>query len=236
MKKTLIITGVVVVVLAVLVGVADRVGAHYAEKTVAEKVSAQLAQRQIGSAPPEVTIAGFPFLTQVLRGNYAEIHVDLRDVKTDRLPIPLLRVRAHDVRADAQQMMEGTGQIIATRIDGTATLSYTALVDASGLQDITLTGDGTNLRISGNVPIAGVLTGAAEVTVVDGRVRVNVKELTAANANQATQNLINQYRQRLAAVTFSLPPMPFNLKLVDVDPSPGGLDITMTTNEVLLAG
>jgi len=30
--------------------------------------------------------------------------------------------------------------------------------------------------------------------------------------------------------------MPFNLKLVDVDPAQGGLDITMSTSEVELAG
>lgn len=236
MKRSVNVSLVVLLIVVVLLGVADRVSAHYAETLIAERVSAQLAKRGIQSSPPEVTITGVPFLTQVLRGNYDEIHVDLRDVKTERLPVPLLKVRAHDVRADAQEMLNGTGKVIATKIDGTATLSYTSLVEASGLKDVTLSGDGTNVRISGNVPIAGVLTGVAEVTVVDGKIRIKVKELTAANLAPAAQQLINQYKDRLASVTFSLPPMPFNLKLVDVDPELGGLDITMTTSEVELAG
>jgi len=235
-RRSVNITAVILLVVVVLLAVADRVGAHYAETFIAERVSAQLTQRQIQSSPPEVTITGYPFLTQVLRGNYDEIHVDLRDVKAERLPIPLLRVRAHDVRADAQDMLNGTGKVIATKIDGTATLSYTSLVEASGLKDMTLSGDGTNLRISGNVPVAGVLNGAAEVTVVDGKVRIKVKELTASNLAAPAQQLINQYKDRLAAVTFSLPPMPFNLKLVDVRPALGGLDVSMTTSEVELAG
>jgi len=236
-RRSFNITLVVLLVLLVLVGVADRVGAHYAETLIAERVSQQLTKRQIQSAPPEVTITGYPFLTQVLAGNYSEIQVDLRDVKAERLPIPLLRVRAHNVRADAQEMMNGTGKVIATKIDGTATLSYTSLVEASGIKDVTMSGDGTNLRISGNVPVAGVLTGVAEVTVDgEGKVHIRVKELTAANLTPAAQQLISQYRSRLSAVSFSLPPMPFNLKLVDVDPALGGLDITMSTSEVELAG
>lgn len=236
MRRSFNITLVVLLVLLVLVGVADRVGAHYAETLIAQRVSQQLASRQIQSAPPEVTIAGYPFITQVLAGNYGEIQVDLRDVKAERLPIPLLKVRAYDVRADAREMMNGTGKVIATSIDGTATLSYTSLVEASGLKDVTMSGDGTNLRITGNVPVAGVLTGIAEVTVVEGKVHLRVKELTAANLTPAARQLINQYRDRLSALTFSLPPMPFNLKLVDVDPGLGGLDITMSTSEVELAG
>lgn len=236
MRRSVNITLIVLLVLLVLVGVADRVGAHYAETLIAERVAQQLTKRQIEAAPPEVTIKGYPFLTQVLAGNYDEIQVDLRDVKAERLPIPLLKVRAHDVRADAREMMNGTGKVIATKIDGTATISYTSLLEASGLQDVTMSGDGTNLRISGSLPVTGVLTGVAEVTAVDGRVRIRVKELTAANASAAAQQLINQYRDRLSGVTFSLPPMPFNLKLVDVDPALGGLDITMSTNEVELAG
>lgn len=237
MRRSVNVTLVILLVLLVLVGVADRVGAHYAETLIAERISQQLAKRQIQSSPPEVTITGYPFLTQVLAGNYSEIQVDLRDVRAQQLPIPLLKVRAHDVRADAQELMNGTGKVIATKIDGTATLSYTSLVEASGLKDVTMSGDGTDLRISGNVPVAGVMTGRAEVTVDgEGRVHIRVKELTSANLTPAAQQLINQYKNRLAGVTFSLPPMPFNLKLVDVDPALGGLDITMSTSEVELAG
>lgn len=234
MRRLLNISAVVVLILAVLLGVADRVGAHYAEVEIGERVAAKLASKEISSAPPEVTITGYPFLTQVTRGNYDEIQVNLRDVKAGSLPIPLLEVRAHDVRASVSEMMEGTGEVIATKVDGVATLSYSSLVEAGGLDDVILTGDGSALRISGNIPIAGKLTGAAKVTVSDGRVRIEVTELKAANASAATQQILDRYRDRLAAATFRLPEMPFQLRLVSVDPGPGGLEIGMSADEVSL--
>lgn len=234
MSRFLNVSAVVVLVLSVLLGVADRVGAHYAETAVGERVAARLAARDITSAPPEVSIRGYPFLTQVLRGNYDEIRVHLRDVKTGNLPIPQLDIRAYDVRATVAGMMDGSETIVATKIDGTGTLSYSSLVEASGLKDITLSGDGNVLRIAGEVPLAGLLTGAAKVTVIEGRVRIQVTELTASNTNAATQQIINRYRDRLGAATFSLPEMPFQLKLVSVHPALGGLEISMTTTEVEL--
>lgn len=234
MRRFVSISAVVVLTVTVLLVVADRVGAHYAEQAIGENVSAQLASRQITSSPPEVTVMGYPFLTQVLRGNYTEIRVNLRDVKTGNLPIPRLDVRAYDVRASLSGMMNGNEKIVATKVDGVGTLSYASLVEASGIKDITMTGDGNVLRISGNVPIAGVVSGAAKVTVIDGKVRIEVTELTAASANQATNAIINQYRSRLGAVVFSLPQMPFQLKLASVHPALGGLEIGMTTSEVAL--
>jgi LmeA-like phospholipid-binding len=235
-RRALNITAVILALLVAVLAIGDRVGVHYAEKAIAERVALQLKERNVTSAPPEVTITGYPFLTQVLRGNYDEIDVDLRDVRTEKLPIPLLRVKAYDVRASVSDMMDGKGKVVASRIDGTATLSYQALVEAGKLKDITLSGDGTNLRISGNVPIAGLVSGAAEVTAVEGKVRIKVKELTAANAAPVAQRLINQLKDQLGAIVFSLPPMPFNLKLVKVHPGLGGLEISMTTTEVELAG
>ena len=49
-----------VIVLGIILGVADRVGVHYAEQQVAKNVATELASRNITSAPPEVTITGFP--------------------------------------------------------------------------------------------------------------------------------------------------------------------------------
>lgn len=234
MNRSLKVAAVVVLVLAVLLGVADRVSAHYAESAIRDRVAAKLAAEDIESAPPEVTITGIPFLTQVASGNYDEIKVNLRDVKVGSLPIPLLEVRAFDVRASASGLMEGTEEVVATRVDGVATLSYASLVEASGLEGVTLSGDGQVVRISGEVPLAGELTGAAKVTVVDGRVRIQVTELTAANAGDATQQIIDRYRQRLGAATFRLPEMPFRLRLVSVEPGHGGLKIGMSADEVTL--
>lgn len=234
MGRFLQILAAAALVLVVALAVADRVATYYAEKAVGEQVAVGLAEREISSAPPEVTITGYPFLTQVLGGNYDEIRVNLRNVEASGLPIPLLEVQAYDVRASMNGLLDGTETPIATKVDGVGTLSYAELVEASGLDDVVLSGDGDELRISGDVPVAGVLSGAAKIKVIDGRISIQVTELTAANASAETQEVIDQYTQALGTTTFSLPEMPFRLKLVAVTPGLGGLEVSMTASEVEL--
>lgn len=233
MRKLLTTTSIIVLTLGILLGVADRVGAHLAEQEIAKGVATQLASRNITSAPPEVTVVGFPFLTQVARGNYDEIQVNLRDLKGGTLPLPLLEARAYDVRASLKGLSEGTEKAIATLVTGLGTLSYADLVQESGLTGMTLSGDGKNLRMTGNVGVAGELRGSATVTVIDGRVRIQVTELTASNLSGPAQQLVDSYKSKLAR-TFSLPPMPFNLRLESVSPASTGLVIGVSAKEVEL--
>jgi hypothetical protein len=180
-----------------------------------------------------VTITGFPFLTQVAAGNYDDIELHMRDLRGGMLPLPVLDVHAYDVRASLQGLQDGTEKPVATRMTGVGTLSYASLVEAAGLSGITLSGDGKQLRLNGLVPVAGELRGAASVTVVDGKVRIQVTELTAANLTPAAQVLVDSYKTKLAR-TFSLPALPFNLKLEGVSPAPSGLQIAVSAKEVVL--
>jgi hypothetical protein len=224
---------VILLALGITVGVADRVAAHYAEGRIAEQVTAQLAAHSITSAPPEVTVTGFPFLTQAMNGKYDDIQVNLRDLRGGAVPLPLLIIHAYDVRASIDGLRNRTEKPVATQMTGVGTLSYTSLVQAAGLSGITLSGDGKQLRVNGLVPVAGELHGAATVTVVDGQVRLQVTELTAANLSPAGQALVDQYKTKLAR-TFSLPALPFNLHLDGVTPAPSGLQIAVSAQEVVL--
>jgi LmeA-like phospholipid-binding len=226
-------TLVILIALGIVLGVVDRVSAHYAEQQIAQQVTTQLAAREITSAPPEVTITGFPFLTQVARGNYEEVRLNLRDLRGGMIPLPLLEVHAYDVRASLNGLRDGTEKPVATRMTGVGTLSYGSLVEAAGLTGVTLSGDGKLLRLNGNLPVAGEMRGAAKVTVVDGKVRIEVTELTAANLTPAAQALVDMYKSKLAR-TFSLPALPFSLKLQGVNPASSGLQISASATEVVL--
>ncbi|MEO6887049.1 MAG: DUF2993 domain-containing protein, partial [Jatrophihabitantaceae bacterium] len=92
--RTLLI--VVLIVLALLV-ILDRVGV-----AVAENQAAKLLQSsQHLDRTPDVHITGFPFLTQVITGNYPEIDVTADDLTVGRanshLQIARLRVALHNV-------------------------------------------------------------------------------------------------------------------------------------------
>ncbi|MEU8077260.1 DUF2993 domain-containing protein [Catellatospora citrea] len=235
MRKLLTVTAVVLVALGMLVVVADRVGAHYAEREIAARVSARMQEQGITSTPPEVEIQGFPFLTQVAAGRYTQIDITMRDLKGGTLPLPLLSVAAQDVEAPLSQLMDGTARPVAARVDGTATVSYASLVEASGLAGITLSSAGPNtVRVSGKVPIIGEVSGTAEVTVVDGgRVRLRATSLKGA-AGSVSQAIIDAYKDRLA-VTLSLPKLPFHLELKDVQTEATGLVVSFTAKDVELA-
>ncbi|WP_166386657.1 LmeA family phospholipid-binding protein [Catellatospora methionotrophica] len=235
MKKFLVITAVAVFVLGVLVVVADRAGAHYAEREIAARVSARMQDQGITSAPPEVEIQGFPFLTQVAAGRYTQIDITMRDLKGGQLPLPLLNVAAHEVEASLSELKDGTARPVAALVDGDATVSYGSLVEASGLNGITLTSAGPNdVRVTGKVPIIGEVTGTAEVTVVDGsHVRLRVTSLKGA-AGSVSQTIINAYKDRLA-VTLTLPKLPFNLELTKVQTESTGLIVGFTAKNVELA-
>ncbi|MEV0460669.1 LmeA family phospholipid-binding protein [Catellatospora methionotrophica] len=235
MKKLLTITAVAVFVLGVLVVVADRAGAHYAEREIAARVSARMQDQGITSAPPEVEIQGFPFLTQVAAGRYTQIDITMRDLKGGQLPLPLLNVAAHEVEASLSELKDGTARPVAALVDGDATVSYGSLVEASGLNGITLTSAGPNdVRVTGKVPIIGEVTGTAEVTVVDGsHVRLRVTSLKGA-AGSVSQTIINAYKDRLA-VTLTLPKLPFNLELTKVQTESTGLIVGFTAKNVELA-
>lgn len=233
MRKLLVSLGVLTVLAAIALVIADRVAASYAEEQISQQVSAGLASRNITSAPPEVEVTGLPFLTQVADGNYDEIILKLRDLQGGVLPLPQLEVHAYDVRATLAGLRDGTERPVATRMTGTGVLSYVDLAKASGLKDVALGGDGQLLQVSGTVPIAGEVKGSAKVTVADGQVHLEVVSLSASNLNNAANKIVNDYRSLLNR-SFALPPLPFGLKLVGVKPTPGGVIAEVAAEEVEL--
>ncbi|MEV4417322.1 DUF2993 domain-containing protein [Catellatospora sp. NPDC049609] len=234
MKKFLSITIALLVVLGILLAVADRVGVHYAEREIGDRVATRLQSQGITSTPPEVKVQGIPFLTQVAAGRYDEIELTMRDLKGGQLPLPLLTVSAYDVEAPLSQLMDGTARPVAARVDGVATVSYASLVEASGLSGVTLRSAGENVvEVSGKLPLIGAVSGKAEVTIVDGKVRLRVTELRGV-AGAIRQSIIDAYRDRLA-VTLSPPKLPFEMELQDVTTEPTGILVAFAATDVELA-
>lgn len=139
-RKLLIGFVVLLLVLAGLVVIADRVAASVAERTIADEVRQQVARQHAQSSPPEVEVGGFPFLTQVVDGRYERITIRMRDVQGavqgDAISLPSLDVDARNVRASLDTLRTGQGDVVAETVNGTATISYqslAALLDREGL-------------------------------------------------------------------------------------------------------
>jgi hypothetical protein len=227
---------IVFVVLIVLLIAVDRVGAYAAERTIADKVSTEVEKVKVSSSEPEVTVGGFPFLTQVLDGKYKEITIVLRNVSAGKVVLPELDIHATGVNAEMNTLMSGEGSITADRVVGTATIGYSsvrALFDQEGLQ---VGAENGRLRLrlpltAGQQQISAVAT--ADVTVDKGVVKVSVVDIRAEGAEllPAAQRLLDDYKSRLS-VQVALPPLPFRLRVENVQVKPEGLAVTASAQGV----
>jgi hypothetical protein len=230
---------VLLIILGVILVVADRIGVSYAERMIGDKVAEQVASQKATSDQPEVTIEGFPFLTQVAAGKYHEVKIELANFSAptngQTLKLPLLDVRGQDVRAPLSAIRSG-GSIVATTVTGTGTIDYAQLAKLIGQPGLKLTEkDG---KLTGSLPVqllgqTFTVSGTAALTVKNGTLQVNVSDVQTGDAPDAAvvRNLINTYVKSLG-VSFKLPTLPLRLAVEKLQPEPNGLTFTAGAHNV----
>jgi LmeA-like phospholipid-binding len=231
---------IVLVILGALLVVVDRVGAWAAQRVVADQVESELASSQVQSAPPEVTVNGVPFLTQVMAGEYRSVTLRLRDVGTGEITLPVVELTATGVAAPASTLIEREGPIIADRVEGTATIGYASVAGLTELEGIELSAaEGGQLAVRlptelANTPV--VLVGTADMEVIEGGVRLRVDQLEVEDPPlpPGAEPLVEDLIERMA-VTVELPPLPYGLTLEGVRAEPDGLAVSVSAVDVPLA-
>nr|WP_205807422.1 DUF2993 domain-containing protein [Micromonospora sp. HNM0581] len=232
---------VLLLVLAGLIAIADRVAASVAERTIADEVRQQVAQQNAQSAPPEVEVGGFPFLTQVIDGRYERISIKLRDVQAsvqgDAVVLPSLDVDARNVRASLDTLRTGQGEVVAETVNGTGTISYqslSALLDREGL---TLGERDGRLAVTAPVDVLGqqlTVTGTADIVVGEqGQVALQFDDLNAEGLPDVplARALVSNFARSIS-VDVPLPELPFQLTVREVRPQPQGLTVTAAARDV----
>ncbi|MEV4618291.1 DUF2993 domain-containing protein [Asanoa sp. NPDC049573] len=239
-RRVLITLLVLLIVIAGILVVGDRVAANFAEKKIAEQVSQEITAQNAQAAPPEVSVGGFPFLTQVLAGHYEKITIVMRDVKGDvngdSVSLPKLDVVAHDVAASIDTLRSGQGDVVAKTVDGTGTISYdsvTALIDQPGLK---LSEREGKLVASAPIEVLGqrfTVNGSAELSIKGKQIQIRFADASAEGlpavplAQQVVGNFIKQI-----SINVDVPALPFQMVLKEVHPTPEGLAVTATANDV----
>ncbi|MFD0784420.1 DUF2993 domain-containing protein [Micromonospora azadirachtae] len=235
---------VLVVLLLLLVGilvVADRVAVGVAERAITDQVRQEVSKQGAQSAPPEVEVGGFPFLTQVLNGRYERISIVLREVRGsvqgDAISLPKLDVDARDVSASLDTIRSGQGEVVAKTVHGTATISYdslAALLDRPGLK---LSEQGGKLAVTAPVDVLGrqlTVTGTADVVISEqGKVSLRFNDLNAEGLPDVAvaRTLLNNYARSIS-IDVPLPELPFQLAVREVRPTSDGLAVTADTTDV----
>jgi LmeA-like phospholipid-binding len=238
--RGLLITLIVLLIIVVVVLVAaDRLGRSYAERVISDKVAQQVSNQKATSEKPDVTIEGFPFLTQVAAGKYHEIKIELAHFSGPageggkRINLPLLDIRAQDVRASLSTLQNG-GNIVADSVTGTGTIDYQQLVSLIGQSGLTLADQGGKLTFSGKVQNFKV-TGTATVVVSNGTVQVRFSDVNSPDLPNipGIQALVDSYAQSLG-IDVQVPALPLKLKVQKVQPEPGGIQFTAGASNVTL--
>lgn len=145
-----------VVILGGLFVAADRAAVYFAEGQVADRV------RSSGglSSQPEVSIKGFPFLTQVLDNSLDEVDISLDGVNAaaDGHAVRVTQVKAElkDVKIDSS-----FSSAVAGQANGSALISYADLAK-SAPKGATVSYAGAERAAKGQVKVSGPLTGVLE--------------------------------------------------------------------------
>jgi len=237
------------VILLILAGVlvaADRIAAQVAEREVRTQVVAALSERGVDYDTADVSVGGFPFLTQVAQGRYEQITIDLTNVRLEssgqKATLPTLHVVARGVKADAADLVQGTARAVAERVTGTGLVTFAtlqSLVDYSryNLSNVSFSESGGALKANARANVAGLtlpLTATADISVVKGQFQVKLRDVRAVGVQAppaAREYLANLVEQSVAA---RLPQLPFQLTLDEVDVRADGLAITATARDVPL--
>ncbi|TDB74860.1 DUF2993 domain-containing protein [Micromonospora sp. KC723] len=240
-RKVLVTLVVLLLLLGGLLVVADRVAAGVAERAIADQVERELAKQQARSAPPQVDVGGFPFLTQVLGGRYERISIVLTDaqgaVEGNAVNLPRLDVDARGVRASLDTLRSGRGDVIADTVDGTGTVAYDSLAKLLDRPGLKLGEQNGKLVVTAPVDILGqrlTVSGTADVTVAEGnKVALRFNDLSAEGlpAVPLARTLLNNYARGIS-VDVPLPELPFQLTVRKVEPRPEGLAVTADARDV----
>ncbi|MFY1696252.1 MULTISPECIES: DUF2993 domain-containing protein [unclassified Solwaraspora] len=242
-RRLLVVAAVLLVILGIALVVADRVAVAYAERAVTDQIRQQIAAQNIESSEPDVSIGGFPFLTQVLAGDYRSISIVLRDVSApvngNSVRLPTLDVDARGVQASLDTLRTGQGEVVAETVQGEATVAYGSVVTLIDQPGVELSERDGQLAVTAPVEILGqqvVLTGTADLEVADGQVLLRFANLDAEGlpGDDAARGFVDAYAQQLS-IAVPLPELPFQLDLQQVHVTPAGLVVTATAQDVPLS-
>jgi hypothetical protein len=218
-----------VLIFAALLVAADRISVAVAENQISDRLTSAYGL----AGKPGVTITGFPFLTQVVTGDYQQIDVSANQVSTDGAVLHHLNVRLTGVHATVSQVLgNGSSMVTADRAAGSAMVGF-GTVDRRLPSGFRLHPDGKNLSVSGNVAVGGVrIPVSATVALGVSGSGISVTPVRVTVPGIAT--LPSAYSSQLRVVV-PLSTLPLHLRLTSVHVTPDGLRIGAAAQHVQFA-
>ncbi|MFI5958201.1 DUF2993 domain-containing protein [Cryptosporangium sp. NPDC051539] len=215
---------------------ADHALANVVERRLNTAVADNLRQNGTPAATTDVQVVGFPFVTQLISGDFDGADVHLTGVKTPEGAIDKVDVKLRDV-AIPRDVLRGAQphDITAKTVTGTGQLSVAQIADRFNLSGLKLQSSGSAVRatLPVEVPVVGTIDVSADVTP---KLSGNQLTFDVANVSAAGVSVPNSVVRELSA-QFAKPvelALPFAVKLERVAASNGNLMVTGTARNVAL--
>ncbi|MEU5888257.1 DUF2993 domain-containing protein [Streptomyces sp. NPDC047461] len=234
---------IVVVILGGLFVIADRVAVHFAEGEVADK----LRTTENLSSTPDVSIKGFPFLTQVVSGELDDTEVGIKGYEA-AAGATGDKIRIDDIKANFKGVAFSGDYSSATAAtaNGTASISYDELLKAAESEptqiftgvtaEVVGLSDGGNGKIKVNVKVTALGKSTtypvlSTVTVDGDTVKVHADNLPdmVVEVAEGKVRSITDFEQKIDD-------LPGGVQLDKVEAAQNGVEVTVKGSNVELAG
>jgi hypothetical protein len=223
-----------VLVLAILAVIADRVGAAVAQNAA----ESRLAEDAHFAGKPSLTVHGVPFLTQAVRGKYRNISVSGRLTQLGEINDASLDVDLYGARLPLGDVIRrDIQQIPVDRVQGFVTVPYSELARLSQIPDLVIKPNGSKLDASATVTLPAVgnhitVRGEGELTLVGGKIRVGLTHLSAGSLSVPAAALPAVSDAVTAFIP--VPSLPYGLHLDSIQAQPDGLRVSSSATNVVL--
>jgi len=222
---------IILIILIVLVGLL--VAADFGAKAIAENEVATQIQKQGISQKPSVSIAGFPFLTQVISRDVNSMQISWHDLQEG--PVTFKSVNAVLNGVHINSSFNGA---TVSQLTGTAVITFGALSSAVSSQvgalgalggaGLTLTDAGPD-EIKASLDL--VITSASATWRVS-RLSGNRLNIQLVDSNGLPSQLLDSVRD----ITIPLSGIPLHLQVQSVSITPNGVVGTLTGQNVTFGG
>ncbi len=208
----------VVIILVLVVG--DRVANAYTENQMASQIQSSLAL----SGKPNVTIQGFPFLTQLAARDFRTVDISASNETAGpggQLQIASLTATLHGMH------IHGLNSAMVDQFNASALITFAELANAGGIpQGVTLSADGPN-KIKASIDI-GPLSESADAQITQtGPGKINIKVLDAGGITSAILGNLN--------FSVNIPKLPAGVSITSVSVTQQGLRITVAGSNTTLS-
>ncbi|MFD5629684.1 MULTISPECIES: DUF2993 domain-containing protein [unclassified Streptomyces] len=238
---------IVAVILGGLFVIADRVAVGFAEDEAADRIRTSEGL----SSTPDVSIEGFPFLTQALSGELDDVRIGIKDYEASTSgndTTTAIRIEDLDAEMHGVVFSGSYSSATADSATGTASISYAELLKAarSETTDVTagVTAQVVGLSDGGNgkikVTVEATVLGTklpqpisvlSSVSVAGDTVKVHADTLPNLGVDLAENAIrsVTDFEQKIDQ-------LPGGIQLDKVEAAPNGVDISVKGSDIRLVG